>query len=144
MAKSVNRVVLLGNVGKPPDVKVANNGTTIASFSIATANRYKDRDGNWQEVAEWHNCVAFGKLAEIIRDYVTKGGKLYVEGRLQTRSWDDKDSGKKQYRTEVIVSDVTLLGAPNGKQSTSASSAVSDDGFPPYEPGFSNNSDVPF
>jgi single-strand DNA-binding protein len=115
MAKTVNRVTLLGNLGRAPEVKATGGGTLVATFSVATANRYKDGQGNWQEQAEWHNCVAFGKLAEIVRDYVSKGSKLYLEGRMQTRSWDDKDSGKKQYRTEVAVSELTLLGAPREK-----------------------------
>lgn len=110
MAKSVNKVILLGNVGKDPEIKFLPSGAALANFSLATSFRVKEKSGEWQDRTEWHNLVAFDKLAEIIRDYVKKGSKLYVEGRIQTRNWDDKDNpGKKVYRTEIIVSDVSLL-----------------------------------
>jgi len=118
LAKTLNRVSLLGNVGRAPEIKATGGGTLVAALSLATVNRYKDKNGNWQDATEWHNLIVFGKLAEIIRDYVGKGSKLFAEGRLQTRSWDEKDTGKTRYRTEVIVSDVTLLGAPKGKAAT--------------------------
>jgi single stranded DNA-binding protein len=95
MGKTVNKVILLGNVGKDPEIKSTNGGTLVANLSLATAERFKDKEGEWQERAEWHNLVAYARGAEILRDYVKKGSKLYVEGRLTTRSWDDKDSGKK-------------------------------------------------
>jgi single-strand DNA-binding protein len=109
MAKSVNKVTLVGNVGKDPEIKFAANGNAIASFSLATTDRTKDQGGNWTDRTEWHNLVAFQRTAEIIRDYVKKGSKLYIEGRIQTRSWDDKNSGEKKYRTEIIVGDLVLL-----------------------------------
>jgi single-strand DNA-binding protein len=110
MAKSVNKVILLGNVGKDPEIRSTGGGTMVAQFSIATSERSKDQQGNWVDRTEWHNIVAYGKVAEIIRDYVKKGSKLYVEGRLQTRNWDDKDhAGRKVYRTEIIISDLSLL-----------------------------------
>jgi single-strand DNA-binding protein len=110
MAKSVNKVILLGNVGKDPEIRSTGGGTMVATFSIATSERSKDPQGNWVDRTEWHNIVAYGKVAEIIRDYVKKGSKLYVEGRLQTRNWDDKDhAGRKVYRTEIIISDLSLL-----------------------------------
>lgn len=109
MAKSVNKVILLGNVGKDPEVKFLPSGSAVANFSIATSERFKDKGGEFQDRTEWHNITAYGKLAEIIRDYVKKGSKLYVEGRLTTRSWDDKESGKKVYRTEIVVNDLSLL-----------------------------------
>jgi single-strand DNA-binding protein len=109
MAKSVNKVILLGNVGKDPEIRSTPGGTMVASFSLATTDRTKDQSGNWTDRTEWHNLVAFQRTAEIIRDYVKKGSKLYVEGRIQTRSWDDKTSGEKKYRTEIIVNDISLL-----------------------------------
>ena len=109
MAKSVNKVILLGNVGKEPEIKVLPSGQPVANFSIATSDRYKDQQGNFQDRTEWHNITAYGKLAEIVRDYVKKGNKLYIEGRLTTRSWDDKDTQKKVYRTEIVVADLSLL-----------------------------------
>ncbi|AXC15202.1 Single-stranded DNA-binding protein [Acidisarcina polymorpha] len=136
MAKSVNKVILLGNVGKDPEFKMLPSGQGVANFSIATAERFKDKGGEWQERTEWHNLVAYARLAEIIRDYVKKGTKLYVEGRLTTRSWDDKESGKKVYRTEVVMSELSLLsgrgegdGGSGGNYSRSSSSAASSSSF---------------
>ena len=118
MAKSVNKVILLGNVGKDPEIRSTPSGTIVANLTLATGDRQKDAQGNWQDVTEWHNLVAFTRTAEIIRDYVKKGAKLYVEGKIQTRSWDDKQSGQKRYRTEIIINDISLLSgrddAPSG------------------------------
>ncbi len=109
MAKSVNKVILLGNLGKDPEIKFLPSGQAVANFGLATTERYKDKAGEWQDKTEWHNITAYGRQAEIIRDYVKKGHKLFIEGRLTTRSWDDKDSGKKVYRTEIVVNDLSLL-----------------------------------
>lgn len=109
MAKSVNKVILLGNVGKDPEIRATGGGTMVANFTLATSDRFQDAQGNWQDRTEWHNLVAFKRTAEIVRDYVKKGTKLYVEGKIQTRSWDDKESGQKKYRTEIIVNDLSLL-----------------------------------
>ena len=116
MAKSVNKVILLGNVGKEPDVKFLPSGGAVANFGLATSERYKDKGGEFQEKTEWHNLTAYGKLAEIVRDYVKKGSKLYIEGRLTTRSWDDKETGKKVYRTEVVVADLSLLSGRGAEE----------------------------
>lgn len=120
--KGVNKVLLLGNVGKDPEIRSTAGGTVVASFSLATADRQKDQQGNWQDHTEWHNLVAFSRTAEIIRDYVKKGSQLFIEGKLQTRSWDDKESGQKKYKTEILVNDLTLLGGPDsrGKEKSSA------------------------
>ena len=109
MPKSVNKVILLGNVGKDPEVKLLPSGLPVANLTLATSDRFKDKAGEWQDRTEWHNLTAYQRVAEIIRDYVKKGNKLYVEGRIQTRSWDDQASGQKKYRTEIIVNDVVLL-----------------------------------
>jgi len=109
MAKSVNKVILLGNVGKDPEIRSTGGGTMVASFTLATSDRTKDAQGNWQDRTEWHNLKAFGRTAEIVRDYVKKGHKLFIEGRISTSSWDDKESGQKRYRTEIIVNDMSLL-----------------------------------
>ena len=95
MGKSVNKTILLGNVGKDPEIRSTDGGTLVANLSLATADRFKDKQGEWQERTEWHNLVAYARGAEIIRDYVKKGSKLYVEGKIRTRSWDDKESGKE-------------------------------------------------
>ena len=110
MAKSVNKVILVGNLGKDPEVKYTPSGTPVAKFSLATNERFKDKAGEWQDRTEWHNIVAWQRLAEIIGEYVKKGSKIYIEGRLQTSSWEDKQSGEKKYRTEVVASDLVLLG----------------------------------
>jgi single-strand DNA-binding protein len=110
MAKTINKVTLLGNVGKDPEVKFLPSGQAVANFSIATTDRIKEKGTeNWTDRTEWHNLAAYGRTAEIIRDYVKKGSKIYVEGRLTTRSWDDKETSKKVYRTEIIVNELVLL-----------------------------------
>jgi len=110
MAKSVNKVILIGNLGKDPEIKYTPSGVPVAKFSLATNERYKDKSGEWQDRTEWHNIVAWQRLAEIVGEYVKKGSKIYIEGRLQTSSWEDKQSGEKKYRTEIIASDLVLLG----------------------------------
>jgi single-strand DNA-binding protein len=127
MARSVNKAILVGNVGKDPEVKLLPSGSAVANFTLATSERFKDKTGEFQERTEWHNLVAYQRLAEIVRDYVKKGSKLYVEGRIQTRSWDDQTSGQKRYRTEIVVSDLVLLsgrgeGESGGGYSRSSSS----------------------
>lgn len=110
MAKSLNKVMLIGNLGKDPEVKYTPSGTAVAKFSLATNERFKDKSGEWQERTEWHNIVAWQRQAEIVGEYLKKGSKVYLEGRLQTSSWDDKQSGEKKYRTEIIVSEFLMLG----------------------------------
>ncbi len=115
MAKGVNKVFLLGNVGKDPEMRATQSGMIIASFSLATADRQKDQTGNWVDKTEWHNLVCFGRTAEIVRDYVKKGSQLFIEGKIQTRSWDDKESNQKKYRTEILVNELSLLGGRGGE-----------------------------
>ena len=133
MAKSVNKVILLGNVGKDPEIRSTPGGVMVATFGLATSDRQKDAQGNWQDRTEWHTLVAFKRTAEIIRDYVKKGSKLYVEGKIQTRSWEDKDTKAKRYRTEIIVNDLSLLSGRDDSQggysrsSSSQNAAVNED-----------------
>jgi single-strand DNA-binding protein len=108
--KSVNKVILIGNLGKDPEVKFTANGTPVAKFSLATNERFKDKEGQWQDRTEWHNITAWARTAEIIGEYVKKGSKIYIEGSLRTHSWDDKTSGQKKYMTEIVVNDLVLLG----------------------------------
>jgi single-strand DNA-binding protein len=122
MAKGVNKVMLLGNVGKDPEIRTTPGGMTVATFSLATADRAKDAQGNWADKTEWHNLVAFQRTAEIIRDYVKKGSQIFVEGKIQTRSWDDKESGQKKYRTEILINELSLLGGGGGRSEGSSSS----------------------
>ncbi len=110
MPKSVNKVILVGNVGKDPEVRYSQSGTPVANFSLATNERFKDRSGEWQDRTEWHNIVAWQRLAEIVGEYVAKGSKVYIEGKLQTTSWEDRQSGERKYRTEIVARDLLLLG----------------------------------
>ena len=128
MPKSVNKVTLLGNQGKDPEVKFLPSGQAVAIFGLATSDRIKSKTSDaWEERTEWHNITAYGRTAEIVRDYVKKGNKLYIEGRLTTRSWDDKETNKKVYRTEIVVNDLVLLSGKgegageNGSYSESGS-----------------------
>src|ERR1700759_1081206 len=110
MANSVNKVILIGNLGKDPESKYTPAGMPVARLTLATNERFKDKEGNWQDRTEWHNLVAFQRTAEIAGEYLKKGRTVYIEGSLRTNSWDDKESGQKKYRTEIIVSDLVLLG----------------------------------
>ena len=112
--KSVNKVILIGNLGKDPEVNCTPAGTPVAKFSLATNERFKDKSGEWQDRTEWHAIVAWQRLAEIVGEYVTKGSKLYLEGKLQTTSWEDKQSGKKKYRTEIVAQELVLLAPGEG------------------------------
>ncbi len=122
MAKGVNKVILLGNVGKDPEIRATQGGMTIASFSLATADRQKDQSGQYVDKTEWHNMVAFQRTAEVVRDYVKKGTQVMIEGKIQTRSWDDKESGQKKFRTEILINDLTLLGGGQGKENGNGNS----------------------
>ena len=120
MPKSVNKVILVGNVGKDPEVKYTPGGMPVARFSVATSENYKDRNDEWQERTEWHSIVAWQRLAEIVGEYVRKGSKLYIEGRLQTSSWEDRESGSRKYRTEIVARDIVLLSNGNRGQTGAA------------------------
>jgi single-strand DNA-binding protein len=157
MAKGVNKVMLLGNVGKDPEIRTTAGGMTVASFSLATAERAKDSTGNWVDKTEWHNLVCFQRTAEIVRDYVKKGSQLFVEGKIQTRSWDDKTSGEKKYKTEILVNELSLLGgraeggASSGSSSSggysasrSSSSSSSTASAPDYADQQITDDDIPF
>jgi single-strand DNA-binding protein len=112
--RGVNKVVILGNVGQDPEYKALQNGGVV-SLSVATTESWTGKDGQRQEKTEWHRCTAFGKLADIIRDYVRKGSKVYLEGKLQTRSWEQ--DGIKRYATEIVISELQML---DGKPQESA------------------------
>jgi single-strand DNA-binding protein len=110
MARGVNKVTLVGNLGKDPEIKSTPSGMSIATFSLATTERAKDKEGNWQDRTEWHSVKAFGRTAEVVGEYLKKGRTVYIEGRIHYDSWDDKDTGQKKYRTEIIVNDLIMLG----------------------------------
>ena len=111
--KSLNKVMLIGNLGKDPELRYTANGTPVASFSIATSDSWKDLEGNLTERTEWHNIVAWRKLAEICGEWLKKGQKVYIEGSIRNRSYDDKN-GVKRYVTEIIADDLIMLGGGKG------------------------------
>ncbi len=108
--KSVNKVIVVGNCVADPEMKYAGNGTAVAKFRVATNESYTDKSGTKQDKSEFHSCTAWAKTAEIIGQYLKKGRQVYVEGSLSTSSWDDKTTGEKKYRTEIVVKDFLLLG----------------------------------
>ncbi len=139
MSRTVNKVTLLGNLGRDPELKYTPSGQAVARFSIATSDKWKDKNsGEWQERTEWHNIVCWARLAETVSQYLTKGSSVYVEGRLQTRSWDDKE-GKKHYMTEIIANELVMLGGRGNGQAAgarAASTGASSGGYEefPQEP----------
>ncbi len=154
MPKSVNKVILLGNLGKDPEVKFTPSGTAVAKFSVATSYRFKDKNEQWQDQTEWHNVVAWARLAEIAGEYLKKGSKVYIEGRLQTRSWEDKQTNQKKYMTEVVANDLVLLSG-RGEGGESARGAAVGNNFdqrvPEHEPAAAaatsspiSDEDIPF
>ena len=106
---SVNKVILVGNVGKEPEVRHLEGGASVASFSLATTERYRDKNGTVQDLTEWHNIVAWRQLADLAGNFIHKGSQIYVEGRIRTRSWDDQN-GQKRYQTEILADVIQLLG----------------------------------
>lgn len=123
---SLNKVMLIGTLGKDPEVKFTTSGTAVASFSIATTEKFKGKSGDWEEKTEWHNITLWGKLAELAGAYLAKGKQAYIEGRLQTRKWQDKD-GKDRYTTEIVGEKVQFL-SPAGER-REAPANVPDDNF---------------
>ena len=114
MARGVNKVILVGNLGRDPEVRYAASGSAIANVTIATTDSWKDRQsGERQERTEWHRVVFFGRLAEIVSEYLKKGSQVYVEGRLQTRKWQDQ-SGADRYTTEIVANEMQMLGSRGG------------------------------
>ena len=127
---SVNKVVIVGHIGADPETRFTPSGTAVANFNLATNESRKSSEGEYQDHTEWHNCVLFGKRAEFAGEWLKKGQLVYLEGRLQTRSWED-DSGTKKYRTEVIGNEITMLGKKvGGGGSSQQSNDTSDDDLP--------------
>ncbi len=140
--RGVNKVILIGNLGRDPEVRYTRSGTAVANLNIATSENWTDKSGQKQERTEWHRVVAWDKLAEIAKEYLTKGKQVYIEGRLQTRSWDDRD-GNKRYTTEVRVDQMLMLGGRGGdfaEREPSPPPQEADQG-PPFE---AKEEDVPF
>lgn len=141
MSRSLNKVQLIGNLGKDPELKYTPSGVAVATFSIATSESWKDQDGNQQEKTEWHNIVAWRKLAEICGEYLKKGKKVYLEGKLQTRNYE-KD-GVKRYVTEIVADQLIMLdgGGGTGKGSSNSSSASEPT---PMQADVPKDDDLPF
>jgi len=143
----VNKVILVGNLGRDPEVRHLENGASVANFSIATSETYKDKSGNRQEQTEWHNIVLWRGLAEIAEKYLKKGSQIYVEGKLRTRSWQDKD-GNTRYTTEIVGDNLTMLGN-RGNSTDGAAPPVVAENEPKKSGGSANldnndDDDLPF
>jgi single-strand DNA-binding protein len=151
MAKSVNKVILIGTLGKDPELKYTPQGTAVTKFSMATNESFKDKQsGEWKERTDWHNIVCWQRTAEVAAEYLKKGRQVYIEGRLSTRSWDDKETGQKKYMTEVVCNDLVLLGGKGGGGSSpgdheGAGRKSSGSGFdqrPPAEDNFAQSTEI--
>ena len=141
MARSLNKVMLIGNLGKDPELRHTPSGVAVATFTVATNESWKDQDGNMQERTEWHNIVAWRKLAEVCGEWLKKGKKVYVEGRIQTRSYDDKNTGAKKYMTEIVLDSMIMLDGRGGGEAPSQPTAVAA----PDEPAAAGkDDDLPF
>ena len=142
---SVNKVILVGRLGADPELKTLSSGQSVANFNIATSENWVDRDGQKQERTEWHRIVVWGKLAEVCRQHLGKGRQVYIDGKLQTRTWEDQQ-GQKRYTTEIVASTVQFLGAPNergmGASTGQGPSAPAADFSP--EPSFDSHEEIPF
>jgi single-strand DNA-binding protein len=143
-SRSINKVILIGNLGQDPELRYTSSGVAVASFSMATGESWKDQDGNVQEKTQWHKLVAWRKLAEIVGEYLKKGSKVYIEGRIQYRSYDDKNGVKKDI-TEIVVDQLLMLdskgaGHANGSSSGSAAPVQSSS----EESGQDKVDDLPF
>ena len=117
---SVNKVILLGRLGQDPELKYTPNGSAVCNFSVATTESWTDKSGQKQDKTEWHRIVVWGKLAELCNQYLSKGRQAFIEGKLQTRSWDDKD-GNKKYTTEILASTVQFIGGTTSPQNQTQS-----------------------
>ena len=136
----VNKVILVGRLGADPEVRYTNTGTPVANFNIATSTNFTDKSGEKTERTEWHRIVAFGKLGEICGEYLAKGKQVYIEGRLQTREWDDRD-GNKRRTTEIVAGTMQMLGAAGDRvrEDPGASAPPAND-----LPDIGTENDVPF
>ena len=149
---SINKAILVGNLGKDPELRYTANGQAVATFSLATTEKFKSKSGEAQERTEWHNIVAWGNLAEICGKYLTKGKQIYCEGRIQSRSYDDRD-GNKRYITEIVISDMQMLGGRPGEEGGGGGGGrpARAAGGPPREPvavpadaPYNTDDDIPF
>jgi len=140
---SLNKVMLIGNLGKDPEVRYTSNGTAVASFSLATSERFKNKSGEWEDRTEWHNITLWGRLAEIAGEYLAKGRTVFIEGRLQTRKWQDRD-GRDRYTTEIVGDKMQMLSG-KGEGARQGAGRPEPQEAPAYEePAFNPDDDIPF
>lgn len=143
---SVNKAIIIGNLGADPEVRFTQSGTAVGNLRIATNERWTDKNGQSQERTEWHRVVVFGKTAENCQKYLSKGRQVYVEGRLQTNEWQDKD-GNKRYTTEIVASNITFLSGGSGGGGGGGDYPRMDDDRPQVEGGYDqsfNDDEIPF
>ena len=139
----VNKVILVGNLGANPEMRFTQGGQPIANLRIATTERWTDRAGQKQEATEWHRVVLFGKTAEIAGQYLTKGRQVYIEGRIRTRQWQDQQ-GQKRYTTEIVATNMTLLGGRGERAPEDQAATVPPDDSMPADFGGGTDEDIPF
>jgi len=141
---SLNKVMLIGNLGKDPEVRYTGAGTAVASFSLATSEKFKNKGGEWEERTEWHNITLWARLAEIAGEYLAKGKTVYIEGRLQTRKWQDRE-GKDRYTTEIVGEKMQMLSGKGEGGGRPAAGRPESQEAPSYEePAFNPDDDIPF
>ncbi len=138
----VNKAIIVGRLGSDPEMKTVTSGQTVCRLSVATSENWTDRDGQKQERTEWHRVVVWGRMAEVCGQHLAKGRQVYLEGRLQTRSWEDPQ-GVKKYTTEIVASTVQFLGANDRSQSQSTGGGMGSQDFGP-EPSFDSSEEIPF
>jgi len=141
--RSLNKVMLIGHLGRDPEIRFMPSGKAVANFSMATTESWTDIDGNKEERTEWHRIVVFGKLAEICNQYLSKGRQVYIEGRLQTREWEDK-GGNKRTTTEVVVSDMIMLGGRTDSEGNSRKKAADSVPEAPPPNDYGKDDEIPF
>jgi len=139
----VNKVILVGNLGRDPEIRHTQAGDSVANFTLATSERWTKKDGEREERTEWHRVVAFRKLAEICGQYLTKGKQVYIEGKLQTRSWEDRE-GNKRYTTEVVASNMVMLGRSGGGASDDVAPPIGNSDYGRGGPSSKPEDDIPF
>lgn len=141
----INKAILIGNLGADPEIRYTQAGTQVATFNIATTEKWKGKDGQMQESTEWHRIVAFSRLAEICGEYLNKGSRVYIEGRIQTQKWQDK-SGNDRYTTEILAREMKMLSTRgSGSSDSSGGSNSGQESFPEPPPGYGGTGeDVPF
>ncbi len=140
---SVNKVILLGRLGKDPELRYTTNGSAVCNFPVATSESWNDKSGQKQEKTEWHRVVVWGKLAELCNQYLTKGRQAFLEGKLQTRSWDDQ-TGNKRYSTEIQASTVQFIGGPAANAGKTVASDMPEQGYDVSQEANFTADDIPF